>query len=59
MGCHDFHGNHARKAQTTLALAYDPDDIRAYLMQAPGPYGTDKSYPAKTSPDVSYEANLQ
>ena len=59
MGCHDFHGNHARKAQTTLALAYDPDDIRAYLQQAPGPYGTDKSYPAKTSPDVSYEANLQ
>jgi len=48
LGCHDFHGNHARTAQTSLALAYEPAVIRAYLKQADSPYGATKSYPAKT-----------
>ncbi|WP_147124742.1 cytochrome c3 family protein [Shimia ponticola] len=47
LGCHDFHGNHARKAQKTLALAHEPAVIRAYLKQGPNPYGATKSYPAQ------------
>ncbi|MEM1302709.1 MAG: cytochrome c3 family protein [Pseudomonadota bacterium] len=53
LGCHDFHGNHARKAQVTLALAYDPAVIRDYLGQADSPYGSTKSFPAKTQKATS------
>lgn len=50
LGCHDYHGNHARTAQTNLADAYDVETIRAYLAAGPDPYARTKRYPAKDEP---------
>ncbi|MBT0958491.1 hypothetical protein IV417_13960 [Alphaproteobacteria bacterium KMM 3653] len=48
LGCHDFHGNHARSAQTRLIDAYATGEIEAYLSNGPSPYGTAKTYEAAT-----------
>lgn len=39
LACHDFHGNHASAAPTTLAEALPEGAIRAYLAGGPSPYG--------------------
>jgi hypothetical protein len=48
LGCHDFHGNHKRTAQTRLDQAYPASTIRDYLAGGPSPFGRDLKYPAKT-----------
>ncbi|MEM7241063.1 MAG: hypothetical protein AAF429_02660 [Pseudomonadota bacterium] len=47
LGCHDFHGNHAHKAQIRVADAFGPAAIKAYLGNGPSPFGTKKIYEAK------------
>jgi predicted CXXCH cytochrome family protein len=39
MGCHDFHGNHERKAQTKLADVIAEKAILDYFVNAKSPYG--------------------
>lgn len=39
LGCHDFHGNHEREAQTMVAEAFDTSVIEAYFEKGPSPYG--------------------
>jgi predicted CXXCH cytochrome family protein len=39
MGCHDFHGNHERKAQTKLVDAIAEKAILEYFVNAKSPYG--------------------
>ena len=48
LGCHDFHGNHKRVAQTRLDAAFPASAIRDYLAGGPSPYGTELKYPTKT-----------
>jgi len=48
LGCHDFHGNHRRVAQTRLDAAYSRAAIIDYLAGGPSPYGRDLKYPART-----------
>lgn len=48
LGCHDFHGNHQRKSQLVLRDAIAIQDIRAYLADGPSPYGTQKTFKART-----------
>lgn len=47
LGCHDFHGNHVRDAQEKLDQRFDVTRIRAYLNDAPSPYGDKKREEAK------------
>ena len=49
LGCHDFHGNHKRAAQTRLDAAFPPSAIRDYLAGGSSPYGTELKYPTKTT----------
>jgi predicted CXXCH cytochrome family protein len=46
MGCHDFHGNHDRKAQTKLFDAIAEKSILDYFVNAKSPYG-DVAHKAK------------
>ncbi len=39
MGCHDFHGNHERKAQTKLFEAIAEKSVLEYFVNAKSPYG--------------------
>jgi hypothetical protein len=48
LGCHDFHGNHKRVAQTRLEDAHAISAIVDYLNGGPSPYGQDLKYPTKT-----------
>ena len=48
LGCHDFHGNHKRVAQTKLDAAYSVKAITDYLAGGASPYGRDLKYPTKT-----------
>ena len=50
LGCHDFHGNHRRTAQTRIADAYSAAAIAAYLAGGPSPYGSDVKFKAKGAP---------
>ena len=47
LGCHDYHGNHKRTAQTRLDAAYPPSAVADYFAGGPSPYGTDVKYPTK------------
>ena len=48
LGCHDYHGNHKRAAQTRLDAAYPLSAVADYFAGGPSPYGTDLKYPTKT-----------
>lgn len=48
LGCHDFHGNHARKPPLKYLDAHDLDRLIDYLKAGPNPYGDAKLYEAKT-----------
>jgi hypothetical protein len=48
LGCHDFHGNHKRVAQTRLEDAHAISTIIDYLSGGPSPYGQDMKYPSRT-----------
>jgi cytochrome c3-like protein len=48
LGCHDYHGNHKRAAQTRLDAAYPLSAVTAYFAGGPSPYGKDLKYPTKT-----------
>jgi hypothetical protein len=50
LGCHDYHGNHARTVQQNLADAYDVKAIRSYLANGPDPYASVKRHPAREKP---------
>lgn len=50
LGCHDFHGNHRRRAQTRIADAYSAAAIADYLAGGPSPYGSDVKFKAKGAP---------
>jgi predicted CXXCH cytochrome family protein len=52
MGCHDFHGNHDRKAQTKLADAFAEKTILDYFVKAKSPYG-DAASKAKQPVEVT------
>ncbi len=47
LGCHDFHGNHQRTAQTRVANAFHVDVVRDYLRNGADPFGSHKTYEAK------------
>ncbi len=47
LGCHDYHGNHLRKAQKTFVERIPRAAIDAYLGNGPGPYGVAKKEKAK------------
>lgn len=49
LGCHDFHGNHAYKPPVLLADVTDPTALKAYLRDAPDPYGPARLFPARNS----------
>lgn len=48
LGCHDYHGNHAREVQTRIADTYATNIIRSYLAAGPSPYGADKRHSARS-----------
>jgi hypothetical protein len=48
LGCHDFHGNHRRVAQTRIGDAYPASAILDYLAGGLSLYGHDLKYPTKT-----------
>ena len=48
MGCHDFHGNHPVQAPKLLREAASPEAVADYLAQGVSPYGTEKSYKARS-----------
>jgi hypothetical protein len=50
LGCHDFHGNHKRVAQTRLGDAHPNQAIIDYLNGGLSPYGRDFKYPAQAKP---------
>jgi len=50
LGCHDYHGNHARQVQKKLADAYDVEAIQSYLADGPDPYARAKRHPAREKP---------
>ena len=47
LGCHDYHGNHKRTAQTRLDAAYPTSAVADYFAGGPSPYGKDLKYPTK------------
>jgi hypothetical protein len=47
LGCHDYHGNHERKAQTAFADRYSRSAIDSYMGDGPSPYGKAKKEKAK------------
>jgi hypothetical protein len=47
LGCHDYHANHARKAQRNIADSYDITTIETYLADGRSPYGSTKKQPAR------------
>jgi hypothetical protein len=47
LGCHDYHGNHKRKAQTTFNARFSRAAIDAYLANGPSPYGEAKKEKGK------------
>jgi hypothetical protein len=47
LGCHDYHGNHRRKAQTTFNARFSRAAIDAYLANGPSPYGDVKKVKGK------------
>ncbi len=49
LGCHDFHGNHAHKAQSHVSEAFNVGVIRSYFKNGDNPYGSEKHYKAKTN----------
>jgi hypothetical protein len=49
LGCHDYHANHARKAQQRLADAYAADAVKSYLATGPDPYAGIKRHLARES----------
>jgi Cytochrome c3 len=48
LGCHDFHGNHKRTAQTHLDAAYPTAAIIEYLAGGPSPYGNELKFRTKS-----------
>jgi Cytochrome c3 len=48
LGCHDFHGNHRRVAQTRFDDAHPLSAVIDYLAGGPSPYGQDLKYPTRT-----------
>lgn len=49
LGCHDFHGNHARQVQTRLDDAHTLSAVEAYLARGGDPYGATKTHAARSS----------
>jgi hypothetical protein len=49
LGCHDFHGNHARTVQRLLADAHSAETIRDYLARGRDPYASSKIHPARSA----------
>ena len=47
LGCHDFHGNHPRKTQVTVAEGHLLEDLIDYFKDGAQIYGTRKIHPAK------------
>lgn len=47
LGCHDFHNNHRREAQTSIERAYPPKTVKRYFEGGESPYGADKKYPTR------------
>lgn len=45
--CHDFHGNHVKKAPTDLNLAAPAEQVDAYLLGGPSPYGSERRFTAR------------
>lgn len=49
LGCHDYHGNHQRKAQTQMDQRITPTLIDGYFINGKSPYGENMHYKAKES----------
>jgi len=47
LGCHDFHKNHKRKTQTTLATRIPAKEVMQYFIAGPDPYAAKKMFVAK------------
>jgi hypothetical protein len=47
LGCHDYHGNHARRAQRRLRDMLPVDAVAAYLAQGRDPYADTKIHSAR------------
>lgn len=47
LGCHDFHGNHLRRAPKLVAETVDTEIIEQYFRGGPSPYGAEKKYSAR------------
>ena len=47
LGCHDFHGNHVRKAQIFFEDRHAEAALRDYLANGPSPYGDQRHFEAK------------
>jgi hypothetical protein len=47
LGCHDYHGNHARRAQRRLEDMLPIDAVAAYLAQGRDPYADRKIHSAR------------
>ncbi len=47
LGCHDYHGNHRRKAQKTFTQRIARSAVDDYLARGPSPYGDEKREKAK------------
>lgn len=47
LGCHDYHGNHERKAQTVFQDRFPRSAIDFYMADGPSPYGAAKKEKAK------------
>lgn len=47
LGCHDYHGNHPRKAQTAFATRFFRTAIDSYLANGTSPYGEAKKEKGK------------
>ena len=46
LGCHDFHGNHARKPQRRILAAHETAVLLDYLKDGDSPYAAEKIYRA-------------
>lgn len=47
LGCHDFHGNHRMKTETSMARLIDSEVIKKYFQGSKSPYSKDKYHKAK------------
>lgn len=47
LGCHDFHGNHARTPQTRVLDAHEVEALLDYLKNGASPYGREKIFKAE------------